>query len=110
MPPDLSNWGNVKPGLWVMPASSGPEKPILTDPDIFWHVSAEGIYYIDDAKPHPRVQFYRFATGKVATIGHLDKSAWGAPGLAISPDGRTLLYVQVDTDTADLMLVKNGKW
>ena len=93
-----------------MPASGGLEKLILPDPDIFWRVTAEGIYYIVDAKPHPRVQFYRFATGKATTIAHLDKPIWGAPGLAISPDSRTLLYAQIDSDTADLMLVKNGKW
>ena len=97
-------------GLWVMPTSGGPEKLILSDPELFWRVRAEGIYYVDVANPHPRVQFYRFATGKVITIGHLDKTATGAPGLAISPDGQTLLYSQIDSNTADLMLVKNGKW
>jgi Tol biopolymer transport system component len=99
-------------GIWVMPTAGGPERMILSDPDIsiFWHVNPEGIYYVVDAKPHPRVQLYHFATKKVTTVGHLDKFAWGAPGLGISPDGRTLLYAQVDSDTADLMLVKNGKW
>ena len=99
-------------GIWVMPTAGGPERMILSDPtiSIFWHVSAEGIYYVEDAKPHPRVQLYRFATGKVTTVGHLNRFAWGAPGLGISPDGRTLLYAQVDSDTADLMLVKNGRW
>jgi Tol biopolymer transport system component/DNA-binding winged helix-turn-helix (wHTH) protein len=106
----VASWTLSKPGLWVMPVSGGPEKLILSDPDRFWHVRAEGIYYVVDAEPHPRVQLYRFATGKVTTVGHLDKPAYGAPGLAISPDGRALLYGQVDTYTSDLMLVKNGKW
>jgi Tol biopolymer transport system component/DNA-binding winged helix-turn-helix (wHTH) protein len=106
----VASWTLSKPGLWVMPTSGGPEKLILSDPDRFWHVRAEGIYYVVDAEPHPRVQLYRFATGKITTIGHLDKPVFGPPGLGISPDGRTLLYGQVDTGTADLMLVKNGKW
>ena len=94
-----------------MPASGGPEKLLLPDPDIWWHVRAEGIYYLVDAEPHPRVQLYRFANGKVTAIGHLDKRTLeGGPGLGISPDGRTLLYGQIDTHTDDLMLVKNGKW
>jgi Tol biopolymer transport system component/DNA-binding winged helix-turn-helix (wHTH) protein len=108
----ISSWTGADPGIWVMPASGGPEKLLfLADHYIYWHVRPEGIYYIQPAKPHHRVQLYRFASAKVTTIAHLDKqNLIGPPGLCISPDGRTLLYSQVDTNTNDLMLVKNGKW
>jgi Tol biopolymer transport system component/DNA-binding winged helix-turn-helix (wHTH) protein len=108
--PTSSGTGS-KPGLWVMSVSGGPEKLLLPDPDVRWHVRAEGIYYLVDAEPHPRVQLYHFPAGNVTTIGLLDKRTLeNGPGLGISPDGKTLLYGQIDTHSEDLMLVKHGKW
>jgi len=38
----------------------------------------------------------------------LDKPPYcGNPALAVSPDGHTLLYSQVDNFTRDIMLVEN---
>jgi hypothetical protein len=66
---------------------------------------------VDNAtQPHPRVQFFSFESGKVTTAAYLDKQAYLSPGLCISPDGRTLLYPQIDANGSDLMLVKNGRW
>jgi Tol biopolymer transport system component/DNA-binding winged helix-turn-helix (wHTH) protein len=108
-PSDSSSYS--KPGIWTVSSQGGPERLLLPEANWHWQVRPEGIYYVDNlAKPHPLLQLFRFATGKVTTIGHLDKPAAGAPGLCISPDGRTLLYSQIDSDTSDLMLVKNAKW
>jgi Tol biopolymer transport system component/DNA-binding winged helix-turn-helix (wHTH) protein len=100
-----------KPGIWTVPSEGGPERLLLPPANWSWQVRPEGIYYVDNsAQPHPLVQLFRFATGKIMTIGHLDKPPMGGPWLAISPDGHTLLYSQIDSNTSDLMLVKNGKW
>lgn len=108
--PSASSSG-PKPGIWTVPNQGGPERLLLPEAIWFWQVRPEGIYYVDNsAQPHPLVQLFRFATGKITTIGHFDKPACCAPGLGISPDGRTLLYSQIDSNTSDLMLVKNGKW
>lgn len=110
-PSASSSWPN--PGIWTVPSQGGPERLLLPEANWSWQVTAEGIYYADiegESHAHPRVQFYRFATGKVTTIGHLGKPAAGGPGLGISPDGRTLLYSRFDNFNSDLMLVKNGKW
>lgn len=107
----VAPWTGPKPGLWVMPTSGGPEKLILPAPHWSWLVLAEGIYYMGkEDPPHAPVQLYQFASRKVTTIGYLEKDVFGPPGLCISPDGRTLLFAQMDSISLDLALVKNGKW
>jgi hypothetical protein len=50
--------------------------------------------------------FFRdFATGKVTPILHLAKPT--DLGLEVSPDGRYLLFVQLDYSGSDLKLVEN---
>jgi hypothetical protein len=51
------------------------------------------------------IQFLRLATGKVEVVAAIDKDL--SLGLAVSPDGRWLLYSQIDQATCDLMLVEN---
>ena len=69
----------------------------------------EGIYYI----PWPgnnlnsSIQFLSFATGKVNMVARM--SAPPAKGLSVSPDGRSILYTQLDESGCDLMLVENFK-
>ncbi|MBI3282013.1 MAG: hypothetical protein HYZ57_19490, partial [Acidobacteria bacterium] len=44
-------------------------------------------------------------TGKVRKLHETDKiTLWG---FSISPDGRSILYVQLDEWSSDLMLVEN---
>jgi Tol biopolymer transport system component len=65
---------------------------------------AEGIYYIpysEDATTS--IQFRAFADRKSRRIVSIDKPV--AVGLSVSPDGRSILYSQVDREDNDLMLV-----
>jgi hypothetical protein len=50
-------------------------------------------------------QFMSFATGKVKTVAPM--SGPTAEGLSVSPDGRSLLFSQLDETGSDLMLVEN---
>jgi hypothetical protein len=56
-------------------------------------------------RPEARVEFLSFATGKVTPMLTIPRHA--GHGLDISPDGRTLLWAQLDSYTEDLMLVEN---
>jgi hypothetical protein len=59
-------------------------------------------------KPRPGFKFYDFATSKITTMGEMEKNPYdGAPGLAVSPDGHSLLYVQLDEGRNSLMLAEN---
>jgi Tol biopolymer transport system component len=99
--------GTFSGALWKMPVNGGEESPVL--PSVarrsFCLVN-EGIYFIPEpgADRKSSIQFLTFATGKVKTVAPI----LGRPiGLSVSPDGRSLLFSQVDEEGSDLMLVEN---
>jgi hypothetical protein len=56
-------------------------------------------------RPEATIDFLSFATGKVTRVMTVDRHA--GHGLDVSPDGKTLLFAQMDSFTEDLMLVEN---
>ena len=53
------------------------------------------------------IQFLKFAAGKISTVVGLEKPAFY--GLSLSPDGRRLLFSQVDREESDVMMVDNWR-
>jgi Tol biopolymer transport system component len=101
-------------GLWTVPSTGGEEHPVaeLAEAGYWrsWTMTQDGIYFVartGSAPPRP-LKFFSFATRRVTQIGTVDKDPlrW-VPGLAISPDGRWLLYAQIEQDTSTIMLVEN---
>lgn len=95
-------------GLWSMPVDGGDERQVL--PDVYrinYAVTDKGIYFIPHNGPDGTawVQFFDFTTGKSTQIVKVTKPL--DLGLSVSPDGRTLLYSQVDYTGSNLMLVEN---
>jgi len=69
-----------------------------------WAVLPDGIYF--SPRDNPRsICFFDFATTKTRAIFKADKNL--AEGMSISPDGRYMLYSQIDESNADIMLVNN---
>ena len=72
----------------------------------------QGVCFLDpDAKP-PATQFFDFATRHLATVAVLPKDGvppggWGTPAIAVSPDGKTILYVQAERTESHIQLVEN---
>lgn len=66
-----------------------------------------GLYFVPMNDPGARssIQFLSFATNKIKTIATIEKPL--SQGLALSRDGRWLLYSQVDQAGSELMLVEN---
>jgi Tol biopolymer transport system component/predicted Ser/Thr protein kinase len=100
-------------GLWRVPVEGGDETMVLNQPKAgywgHWAVADDGIYFVDpDAKPQAAIEFFSFATSRVTQVGALDKSPykWVA-GLAVSPDGRWILYSQIDQIDNNIVLVEN---
>ncbi len=95
-------------GLWKMPVSGGEESQVL--PSVvaraFFLVN-EGIYFIPapGADGKSSIQFMSFATGKVKTVAPISRPP--TEGLSVSPDGRFILFSQLDEAGSDLMLVEN---
>jgi Tol biopolymer transport system component len=109
------------PGIWRVPVEGGEEVEVLKDPPAgfwgYWALDRDGIYYLE-AKEKPGkgtakelqavVQYVNLATGKTREVARPEKEPYfGAPGLAVSPDGRYLLYLQVTEQSSDIMLVEN---
>ena len=106
--------GPAADGLWRMPARGGREEPVL--PSLSrrmwgnWAVVEKGIYFIDYDDPDDVrsawLRYFAFASNTSTKIAKLANppAAWDN-GLALSPDGKTLLHSQVDRYGYDLMLL-----
>jgi len=97
------------PGIWKMPLSGGEETLVLDQPGTWWDwaLARNGIYFISYSKKAPftaTLEFYEFATHRIIHISTLDKAS---QGLAVSPDGRSILYARVESSESNIMLVKN---
>jgi Tol biopolymer transport system component/DNA-binding winged helix-turn-helix (wHTH) protein len=99
-------------GLWSVPVEGGLEEAV---PELSgvrrtraWTVRAEGIYFYQEIDAKPAVRFFDFATRRVSTLlAPEHPAAGGNPGIDISPDGRRLLYTQVDHRVDGLMMIDN---
>jgi Tol biopolymer transport system component len=67
-----------------------------------WTVVPGGIYFVSADAPKS-VRYFDFATKQVRQIFDAEKEF--SDGLSVSPDGRWILYTQVDEANTDIMLV-----
>jgi Tol biopolymer transport system component len=99
---------NVR-GLWKVPVQGGKETQVLSRPwaDLFegWGLAREGIYFYDDSTN--AIEFFSFATHKITQMVKPEKRGGD---IALSPDGRWILFAQVDQDTSHIMLVEDFRW
>jgi hypothetical protein len=105
--------GLALPGIWRVAVLGGEETQVLDQPKAgywgYWALVDEGIYFVNtDVWIHPTLEYFSFATGQVKQIRAMENGApmW-RPGLAISPDQRSILYTQVDQNESDIILVEN---
>jgi Tol biopolymer transport system component len=103
--------GLTVPELWRIPTDGGEESEIISslEPGYwgYWAVVENGIYYLD-TKAKPGIDFFDFSTHRTTRVFDLEnRPALGAPGLAVSPDRKSILYTQLDALNSDIMLVEN---
>jgi len=72
-----------------------------------WTVGKQGIYFFrtPDKKGHSDISFYDFATGEIRKLLTIQRPVDNH--IAVSPDGRTIIYPQSDEAGSVLMLVEN---
>jgi hypothetical protein len=113
----------VNTSLWRRPVLGGPEEPALVD-DLgqprtvvqfaFWRPTPSGIIYLERKPPEVAgeaarflLQSYATASRRVETLATLPAPpALAAGGLAVSPDGRRVLYTQIDQQRSDINLLQ----
>jgi Tol biopolymer transport system component/DNA-binding winged helix-turn-helix (wHTH) protein len=103
--------GLTVPGLWRIPTNGGEEIEVISSLEAgywgYWVVVENGIYYLD-TKAKPGINFFDTATHRITRVFDLENApARKAPGLAVSPDKKTILYTQRDALNSDIILVEN---
>ena len=103
-----------EPGLWSVPvngASGVEEKPVaeLAGAGYWrsWGVMNQGIYFAQKREARKNaVLFFSFATRQIVPLAAPAREpVWNEPGLALSPDGRQIVYAQVDHTVNDILLM-----
>jgi Tol biopolymer transport system component len=96
-------------GLWKVPVEGGQETLVLKELGAgmydCWGMTGEGIYFYNDHTS--TIDFFGFATRRITQIAKPEKQ--GGP-LAVSPDGRWILFSQTDVHTSHIMMVENFRW
>jgi len=99
-------------GIWKVPTDGGEESLMLEEGDQnHWALTDSGICFFDLSRPGgPALKFYSFKAGKATLLRQFSKETKVdafSTALSVSPDGRWILYTQVDRAGSDLMLVEN---
>jgi len=92
-------------GLWRLPLSGGEETKIVDAIDSWGNlaIADQGVYFVPAAADS--IQRYDFSSGKVSTVVQTGKRL--DFGLAVTRDGRTIYYTQMDHERSELLLVEN---
>jgi len=99
-----------KPGLWKMALPNGKEELVAGLEGVkerSWVGCSKGIYFVATSQ-RSVLEFFRFSSGRVYRVR--DLATPPSPtyrGLAVAPNGRSMLYLQVEPGRANIMLVSN---
>jgi Tol biopolymer transport system component len=95
-------------GIWKIALYGGEETHILDQPEGWdpysWALVSDGIYFLKQTSTKPDIEFFEFATRKRILISSLNEPA--SFGLDVSPNGRSIIFVQHDSYESNIMLVK----
>jgi Tol biopolymer transport system component/DNA-binding winged helix-turn-helix (wHTH) protein len=104
-------YAKMPTGIWKVPVAGGEETRVLDQGESdLWALTGQGISFFDTGDSTGRaLKFYSFSTGKVTFLRGFSKNtrAVGGTTLTVSPDGRWILYTQLDQSSSNLMLVEN---
>lgn len=101
----------AEPGIWRIPTNGGEETVVVPSIEAgywgYWGIVDDGIFYLDTTTK-PAIAFYDFSTQQTVRVFDLEhRPAREVTGLAVSPDGRSILYTQLDALSRDIVLVDN---
>jgi Tol biopolymer transport system component/DNA-binding winged helix-turn-helix (wHTH) protein len=101
--------------LWRVPLGGGQAAKVLEGLSTYLNlaIADKGIYFVpQNAAPGSSIQFLDLQTNQIRRIASFEKPVGVGVGdyyggLAISPDGRWILYTRADQGGAELRLVEN---
>lgn len=100
--------------LWQVATAGAGEQQVQGMPPIAsddaWSPFGSGIYFAAELNGKREIDFFDLKTRSVRTIHVLDghPPEWMG-GLPVSPDGRWLLFAQLDSLSSDLMMIENWR-
>ena len=100
-------------GIYSVPVNGGEEKQVteLKNAGYWrsWTVVNEGICFVaKDSESRWAIRFFSFATRRIRPLVMLTYAPlYWTPGLALSPDGRRLLFAHLEQPYDELMLMEN---
>jgi len=101
----------AKLAIWSQPVNGSEPRPLTGMPDLnaddSWTATEHGIYYTSLITKTSTVNYYDFATRTIHRICTLPQSPTQGGGLAVSPDGRWLLFTQTDDAQSDIMIARH---
>ena len=100
--------------LLALPLAGGAARQLVAcvKPTAF-AAGPEGVYYVAcDPGPDPELHVMNPATGRDRLLGRLERyeNQFVPLGLAVSPDGASVLYPKRIRDSFDLMLIEGFRW
>jgi Tol biopolymer transport system component/DNA-binding winged helix-turn-helix (wHTH) protein len=96
--------------IWKKSLETGQRSRLPIDAGSWydWDVTDSGIYFLNlKFPPNGRIEFFDFANGRSTPIFVLDKPTSLYGGLALSPDGKSILFGQSELNESYIMLMKN---
>ncbi len=93
--------------LFSRPLSGGAERQVLPYLNLVSFAPVkEGIYYVGrpGAESFP-LMFFQFSTQTSRVLTKIEGRTW--PGLCVSPDGKTVLFIKLANFGAHLMMIEN---
>jgi eukaryotic-like serine/threonine-protein kinase len=95
--------------LWRMPPGSRAEELVVDRPLAIhtWTLWKDAIVYFDQASEGPVLEMWGMKTRRVTRLATLERGAEPWWGLAVSPDGKWILYSQRDSSPRDIMMIEN---
>lgn len=99
------------PGIWRVPINGGNEELVIPELEgrfyADWAMTEKGIYFLNTkVKSAPAIHFFEFNTRRTTPILALETAESWSDGLAVSRDGRWLLYPRPEQMQSDLMLLE----
>lgn len=99
-------------GLWSAPLIGGQEVTVL--PGVltgFWDLGDHGVYFFDMASPSASglpLKFYSPEKHRIVEVANAAKGgSSGTPGLSVTRDGTSVVYVRADQSDSELTLLEN---
>jgi Tol biopolymer transport system component/predicted Ser/Thr protein kinase len=99
--------------LWRVPVEGGQAAKLLEGVSSYQNLALvnSGVYFVPvgNGAVSDSIQFLDFASNRVRSVATFDKPLHlgNEGGLAVSPDGKWILYTQVEQAGSELMLVEN---